>query len=281
MTTLIRGEMTEWSKVADCKSVGIIPRWFEPNSSHIKLFRVKPIKKNVKLDKLNSIYTYRRFKITFSLFNVHLTDNILTDNSLPKINIDILSFSSIYNKILKYNIYNTDILKYNIYKFFNVNKVFRVLQHIVSLNFRRRNFFPSVQSKKFWIYMSLSLGILSKFFKKGGSFIRSKLLYMVATTFIRRTLLFSSIKNIILIVKKTPVYIREILASLNKVSIAPYKSPFNKSLFYEKKTEQYFKYTNFIYINSKPYTFMKIKKKGRIKRKIIKKLVKFNRITDF
>ena len=129
--------------------------------------------------------------------------------------------------------------------------------------------------------MSLSLGILSKFFKKGGSFIRSKLLYITTITFIRRTLIFSNIKNIILMVKKTPVYLNEILVGLNKVSISSYKSPFDKNSFYEKSTKQYFNYTNFIYLNSKPYTFMKIKKRGRVKRKIMKKLVKFNRITDY
>ena len=137
--------MTEWSKVADCKSVGIIPRWFEPNSSHIELFKIKIRKRKIKLNKKNYLYSYRQFKAAFSL-------TILSDSDFNETLIsttEIRSIIIIYNKIKKYNLLNINILRYNIYKFINVNNVFRIMQHIISLNFKRRNFFPSIQSKKF------------------------------------------------------------------------------------------------------------------------------------
>jgi hypothetical protein len=135
--------VTEWLKVADCKSVGIIPRWFEPNSSHIKSFRV--LKKNPKPNKLEYLHSYRRFKLIFSPDSQ--PSNLFIDN---KINTSVIrSVILFYKKIRKYNVSSINILECNIYKFFNVNKVFRVPQHVVSLNFRRRNFFPSIQSKNF------------------------------------------------------------------------------------------------------------------------------------
>lgn len=137
--------MTEWSKVADCKSVGIIPRWFEPNSSHIKLFKIRIKKKNLKLQKQNYLYSYRQFKVLFE-------HNILLDNNfIDKLinSTETMSIIIVYNKIKKYNLLNINILRYNIYKFINASVVFRIVQHIISLNFKRRNFFPSIQSKKF------------------------------------------------------------------------------------------------------------------------------------
>jgi hypothetical protein len=148
------------------------------------------------------------------------------------------------------------------------------------LNFKRNRFFPNLQSVSHVTYTNLSLGMFSRFFNKGKSFIKNKNTFLTVAGFMRKILLYSLIGKLILMVKRTPLYFQEILAHINNPVVTPYKHPFYDDTVDEFFLKKSFSYLMFIFINSKPYTFMKSKRRGRVKRKITRRLVKINRLVD-
>jgi len=149
------------------------------------------------------------------------------------------------------------------------------------LNFRRFRFFPNIQSTSGNVYTNLSLGLFSKFFNKGKAFIKNKGTFLVVSGFLRKLLLYTALEQLVLVVKKTPLYLQEIMSSINSPVISLYTNPFNTNLVVdESKVVNNFYFSTFIFLNSRPYSFMKTRKKGRIKRKITKRIVKVNRLVD-
>lgn len=153
-------------------------------------------------------------------------------------------------------------------------------QKILLLNFRRQRFFPSIQSLKNLTYVFASLGMFAKLFKKGKSFIKNRLVYFSLVGFLRKVLLFADIFKLILFVKGIPTYLPEMLTALNTPVIAEYKHPFFEEDIDECKLQCHFVFSYFVFLSSRSYSFMKIRKKGRIKRKLTKRLVKLNRKVD-
>ena len=104
---------------------------------------------------------------------------------------------------------------------------------------------------------------------------------MVVASFLRKMLIFSEIKQLLLVVKRTPLYLQEILSTINTPVVNFYKNPFSPSSNVDESTlNRNFYFFMFIFINTKPFNIMKVKKKGRIKRKITKRIVKINRLVD-
>jgi len=179
-------------------------------------------------------------------------------------------------------------------QFLNIYKVFNKIAHkfrkrklkkfffykILLLNFRRSRFFPNINSTKGRTYVFASLGMFSKFFDKGKSFLTNKLVYLTLAGFLRKILIFTDIRELLLFVKGTPLYLPEIFTTINTPVIADYKHPFTEEVVVEEKLDYYFFAPYFIFMRSKAYSFMKSKKKGRIKRKITKRLVKLNQKVD-
>jgi len=94
--------------------------------------------------------------------------------------------------------------------------------------------------------------------------------------------------NLYLRVRGVPVDFTKLLNTLNKPIIHYFTDPLTNKLVDEKSPEyQAYLAENppvimpYIYfIKNKSYTFMKTRKRGRIKRKIRRKLVKLNNTTD-
>jgi hypothetical protein len=122
--------------------------------------------------------------------------------------------------------------------------------------------------------------MFSKFFNKGKSFIKNKSNYLLLAGFLRKILIFSDIRNLLLLVKRTPLYFNEILSTINTPVIVNYKHPFNSSMIDEITMNNFFFFYYFIFYNTKAYGFMKTRKKGRVKRKITKRIVKINNLVD-
>lgn len=96
--------------------------------------------------------------------------------------------------------------------------------------------------------------------------------------------MFSSIGRVFLIIKGVPLYLKEILnclfAKLNKF----YKNPFNTNrTIYEMQHKSNFIFTNILFVNNnyRKFTNIKMKKIGRLKRKIKKRIILSNNISDF
>lgn len=151
---------------------------------------------------------------------------------------------------------------------------------ILSLNYTRARFFPVVRTVSGDNYVSLSLGLFAVMFNKGKSFIRSKSVFMSAVGFLRKVLLFSSVREFLLIVQKTPQYLQETLAALNEPVVNVYKDPFGEVIINEKNLPQKFHFSMFLFKNNKPYGTVKVKQRGRLKRKIAKRIISMNRVLD-
>jgi hypothetical protein len=196
-------------------------------------------------------------------------------------------FKSVNSSILKTLISNLNRYRiislhipYEIINFKNANKLLKKNNKVLSLNFTRNRFFPVIRTLDGESYVSLSLGMFSKFFKKGKFFIKNKLVFLLVASFIRKILLFSSIKKLILFIKKTPLFFKEILSRINDAAPDMYDHPFTKEKVNEKLLRNPFRFTMLIFLNNKAYGFLKTKKKGRIKRKVAKRLILLNRVLD-
>ena len=164
---------------------------------------------------------------------------------------------------------------YNLFrrKFFNPTKA-------LSLNFTRGKFFPTLRTIEGESYFFLSLGLLAKFLLKGKAFTKSKTVFILLASFLRKVLLFSSFKNIYLFINKTPLYFKEIMSTINDPVVSIYKNPFSNQLMNEKEINNPFSFPLIIFTNNKSYGFMKEKQKGRLKRKIARRLTLINKVLD-
>ena len=71
----------------------------------------------------------------------------------------------------------------------------------------------------------MSLGMFAKFFKKQKSFLRNKAVFLLIASFIRKLILFSEMKEAILLVKRVPLYFKEILSTLYDPVVSLYDNP--------------------------------------------------------
>jgi hypothetical protein len=122
--------------------------------------------------------------------------------------------------------------------------------------------------------------MFSVYLHKGKSFTKNKSNYILMASFLRKVIMYSCLKNIYLLVKHIPIYLNELISTVNRKSINFYKDPFSGKLISETGKKNAFNFRVFMFFNNKPYGFIKTRKKGRIKRKITKRLVKLNRVAD-
>ena len=229
-------------------------------------------KKNLSL---NKIFMYKFTLISPTQNTIDNIHNILFLNKeLRKFKRINLKSTTVNNNLLRrYPLFLREFKK-NLYKFHGTNK-------ILNLNFPRNRFFPNFRTIKGETYTFLSLGMFSKFFLKNKSFFKTKQMYLILASFLRKILLFSSLKFLYLIVTNIPTFLKEIMATINNSVINHYKNPFNESNFInEKSILNPFKFSFFMFINNKPYGKIKNKKKGRLKRKITKRLIQINKVLD-
>ena len=241
--------------------------WFEPNSSQLMIAKVnyKTFYKDLYFDKSQD------FK-TFYLSGEKETKETYPLNRFNKRTL-FLNKSLFYSKQLQSYTFLDKGYNLSRRKFFNPTKV-------LALNFSRDKFFPTLRTLLGESYFFLSLGILSKFLLKNKAFTKSKTVFILLASFLRKVLLFSSLKNMYLFVNKTPLYFKEIMSTINDPVVSIYKNPFSNNLVNEKEVPNPFTFPIIIFTNNKPYGFLKTKQKGRLKRKISRRLVMINRVLD-
>lgn len=125
-----------------------------------------------------------------------------------------------------------------------------------------------------------SLGLFIKLFDKRKAMKRGKLIRLLMIKFFRKLFIIANVWKLILFVKKNPVFLPELLNTFHQPVFLPdSKKKKNTNTSANVK----FGAPKFIYLfflENKSFTLNKMKKKGRIKRKITKKLVLKNKITD-
>jgi len=164
--------------------------------------------------------------------------------------------------------------------FINNNRFNYKLSKVLTLNFKRKRFFPLIRDLSGTTFFNTSLGILAKYLQKGKFFTKKKVVFLLVSSLIRKMLLYSSLKDLILMIKRTPMYLQEILSLINNPVSSLYTNPFTRKEVNEFDIRNNFTFTNVIFTTTKPYGPLKTKNKGRLKRKISKKLVLIGRVTD-
>jgi hypothetical protein len=99
--------------------------------------------------------------------------------------------------------------------------------------------------------------------------------------YLRKLFIISKIKNLILIVKKTPVFINEIINFFNLPIAHKFLNPIEQKIIEESYNSSLsFKFLYFIFMENKNFSKNKLPQKGRIKRKILRKVTFENKIVD-
>lgn len=160
------------------------------------------------------------------------------------------------------------------------NPEFFIHHKLLLLNFYKKRFFPVICNIEGHTYSTSSLGMFSKFFNKGKNFIRSKSIFLVSAGFLRKILIYSGLKDLILVVKKTPVYFNEILNAVHSPAIPFYNHPFSNLSVDESLILPEFRFGMFLFFNNKNYGSHKVRLRGRLKRKISRRLQRLNRVLD-
>ena len=259
--------VAEWSKAADCKSV-----------SNITLVRIQFIS-FINVTNLNNYnkntYNYKIYKFSLNTFKHHKRFKELK----------LINISRIYNNknFFKYlNSNNKNFFKV-INTFFSKGNMETTTNNVLQLNFKRDRFFPTLfDKKKKHTYITSSLGIFKKFFNKPKSFKKSKQLYLVLIHFFRKVIIFSNLYKLSLHVKFTPKFLTELINLFTQKNKNTYQHPFSSDKIknVDEKNFKSFFIQNIVFINNKTYGTLKVKKKGTPKRRVLRKVIKNNSITD-
>jgi hypothetical protein len=123
---------------------------------------------------------------------------------------------------------------------------------------------------------------LIKFFEKKKSLKKNKSFKILAARYLRKLYLFIKIKYSIFHIKKTPAMLVEFLSSLNSPIIHKFSDPFTNKIIEEKPlfSKPLINVVYFIFSKNIDFSSNKVRKKGRLKRKITRKLILENSISD-
>lgn len=145
----------------------------------------------------------------------------------------------------------------------------------------KNKLFINLQGKKRKDYLSVSSGFFINFFSKKKSLKKTKTVKLLMAKYLRKFCLILQIKSLILLIKKTPALLLEILRVLNQPIIHKFLNPLNKVSFEENaKTFNAIKFRFFIFLESKNFVINKQRRPGRIKRKVLRKIIIHNQIAD-
>ena len=155
----------------------------------------------------------------------------------------------------------------------------------VTLNFKRNKFFPYIhgESGDGGIFFNSSLGLVCSLSQQGSTSKKSKTAYLSTSRLIRRVIIHSRCHNYNLKLKGSPKYISEIMSAMYARSTPIYANPSNALGHYDESSlgPRGIILAGTLTLSS-PFSYYKrkLKSRGRLKRKISKRLVASNRVID-
>ena len=228
------------------------------------------------------------FKKKFNALKYYKLLNLIKNNNyklklknkqhLIKINKSRLNF--ILNYIKLYNLF----FYYIFLDIFYLNKFLKKknrLIYFLILSFKKNKLYVNLQNLFKKNYFSISTGFFIKFFEKRKSLKKNKTLKLLMAKYVRKLFLISKIKNIILMVKKIPVFINEIINFFNTPIAHKFLNPIDgKDIEENENNFTQIKFLYFLFLENKNFSKNKTPQKGRIKRKILRKVTFENKIVD-
>lgn len=287
----------------------IILKWNKPKKfkkyQNNKFFKsLKYLKKIIKKNFLNNKNLFNNkhnlyFIIPFNIYEKNIWYNNIKYNNIKyyKFMNKIKYKSNKNNTNLKKNKQMKSLFKliytYNIFinslyidLFFFQKKLKLKTQNIqqnfaLNLSFNKSKIHINLINNVKKTYLTLTNGFFLKFFDKKKSFKKNKIIRLLMAKYIRKIYIICKIKSSNLIIKKTPNLLLEILNIINSPIAHKFLNPISNKLI-EESNENFLwiKFSLFIFLQNINFTKNKIKKKGRIKRKILRKLTFENKIID-
>lgn len=130
-------------------------------------------------------------------------------------------------------------------------------------------------------YFQISSGVFMKFFQKKKSMRRSRTLKVLMLRFLRKLLLLIKLPRIHLYVSGVPALLGLLLETLHKPLPHAIIDPLTKRLVDEvNEPESFGSFSQITFNDSKPFGIVKQKKRGRVKRKIRRKLQRISKQID-
>lgn len=151
----------------------------------------------------------------------------------------------------------------------------------ILFNFSQNKFFINLLDTNKKAFFFVSSGFFIKFFEKKKSFKKNKLVKLLMIKFLRKILILIKLKNLIFFIRNNPINFLELLNTLNQPIVHNFINPINGSLIKDSSTNDLkFSFNFLIFLKNQPYTFLKKRKKGRVKRKILRKIILENNLVD-
>jgi hypothetical protein len=223
--------------------------------NNIKYTKILDLIKNKKIKTSRILKSYTNF---FKIFKIKF----------------IINFVIIY-RFFFYSIY------IDIFFFLRFLKLKNILIYFLILSFKKKKLFINLKNLKKKNFLSLSTGLFIKFFEKKKSIKKNKAIKLLMAKYLRKLFIISKIKNIILIIKKTPVFLNEIINFFNLPIAHKFLNPIDQKAIEESFNDSLtIKFLYFIFMENKNFSKNKAPQKGRIKRKILRKITFENKIID-
>ena len=133
-------------------------------------------------------------------------------------------------------------------------------------------------------YFYLQTGLLLKFFRHQKSIKKTKTARVLLFKYLRKLLNLMLIRTFVLYVKGSPKNFPELMRVLRKPFTHTYVDPFTNLQIDETtiRSPQFprFKFTQLFFLNTTSFGKMKTKQRGRLKRRVRKRITKMNNIPD-
>lgn len=150
------------------------------------------------------------------------------------------------------------------------------------LAFRTNRLFVDLRTaKKKKSMISISCGMFIKYFEKKKAIKKTKAIKFLIAKYLRKIYILTKIKNTILFVKNNPTFLIEMLNLVNTPIIHKFYDPLAKKIIDEANNKySVVRFLYFVFLENKRFSTNKTKKKGRVKRKILRKLTLKDQIVD-
>ena len=120
-----------------------------------------------------------------------------------------------------------------------------------------------------------------QYFQYKKSIRKNKILKVLISKYLRKFFLILQLKYVSLHFSSTPLMLQEIITNLTTPLIKPLKNPLTLKTIDEDQLSQFrFVFLFFFFQKSKNFGTFKLRRKGRVKRRIIRKLIKINNVLD-
>jgi hypothetical protein len=158
----------------------------------------------------------------------------------------------------------------------------RPLKHVIRFKFLASRLAVSlVDNSSHKTHFFISPGLLIKYFNHKRSLKKNKSMKLLIMRFLRKLLLILKLKTVILHSKGLPLFFEILINMLYQPIAHPFLNPLTKKTITEVKNKpRDLKISEVTFTNSKPYGSMKLKKRGRIKRKVRRRVMKANWVVD-